>query len=427
VDITEAAQWIERNIKLRRRHTTGCQTRLKLKKEWEQSDKCRTCVYWSVGIHGPGQRFSRRSTGQTSQKGAEAALVSNLGKQDEPASPVTEVRMPIHKAIQEYMAYTRDGGAEQSTLEKYKTLMDQLQAYCNWKRLEFIQDFDQDAVLDFRREWENERAGYKMGELPNGKPRWRKMSVPTCKRSAKTLKYFFAFAILRKWVGENPTVVLRFPKASVTKTKEDVKYLNSDQMTDILWAVDKAERMTNENKHRLRTLILLMRWTGLRLSDAVRVTAGMIAGDVLFIETKKASTKVQIPLPSHLVAALSRMTVYDGGYYFWNRRSEGSDPKTPVSNYTTALISVFDRAGIERNNKLSHRFRNTFAVDLLTKGVPLETVSIMLGHQSVQTTERYYADFTSDYMQRAESLVRQAWALNDGERLGWTVAAMTKK
>jgi integrase len=194
-------------------------------------------------------------------------------------------------------------------------------------------------------------------------------------------------------------------------------------MTDILWAVDKSERMTVDNKHRLKTLILLMRWTGLRLSDAVRVTADMIDGDVLYMETQKASTKVQIPLPAEVVHALSIMTPYEGGYYFWKRRTEGSDANTPVSNYTGALINVFERAGIKRNHKLSHRFRNTFAVDLLTKGVPLETVSIMLGHQSVQTTERYYADFTAGYMDRAELLVRQAWTLEPGQKINWTVAA----
>ena len=53
-----------------------------------------------------------------------------------------------------------------------------------------------------------------------------------------------------------------------------------NQISDVLCAVDKAARMAQENKHRLKALILLMRWTGLRLSDAVRVTVAMISGDV---------------------------------------------------------------------------------------------------------------------------------------------------
>jgi site-specific recombinase XerD len=61
--------------------------------------------------------------------------------------------------------------------------------------------------------------------------------------------------------------------------------------------------------------------------------------------------------------------------------------------------------------------RNTFAVHLLEKGLPLETVSLMLGHQSVTTTERYYTDFTTGYMDQAETKVRKVWALGEGETL----------
>lgn len=39
----------------------------------------------------------------------------------------------------------------------------------------------------------------------------------------------------------------------------------------------------------------------------------------------------------------------------------------------------------------AHRFRHTFAVELLKKGVPIEEVSILLGHSSVRITERHYA------------------------------------
>jgi len=37
--------------------------------------------------------------------------------------------------------------------------------------------------------------------------------------------------------------------------------------------------------------------------------------------------------------------------------------------------------------------RDTFAVELLLAGVPIDQVSILLGHASVKTTERHYAPF----------------------------------
>ena len=38
-----------------------------------------------------------------------------------------------------------------------------------------------------------------------------------------------------------------------------------------------------------------------------------------------------------------------------------------------------------------HRLRDTFAVRMLLKGLPLEDVSRLLGHSSVKVTETYYA------------------------------------
>ena len=81
-------------------------------------------------------------------------------------------------------------------------------------------------------------------------------------------------------------------------------------------------------------------------------------------------------------------------------------------------IREFAKADVATDvHHVSHALRNTFAVHLLEKGLPLETVSLMLGHQSVTTTERYYADFSKGYMDRAESNVRKVWAQAEGETL----------
>lgn len=37
----------------------------------------------------------------------------------------------------------------------------------------------------------------------------------------------------------------------------------------------------------------------------------------------------------------------------------------------------------------AHRFRDTFAVGLLQAGVPIERVSVLLGHSSIKVTEKY--------------------------------------
>jgi integrase len=298
--------------------------------------------------------------------------------------------------------------------------MEQLQAFADWRGFRYVHELGQEATMEFRRAWEDEKAGYKLGaERRPGRPRWRKSNIGTCKRSAKTLRYFFRYAISRKWTTENPADVLRFPKAFSAKTKEDVKYLTVEQFDKVLAKCEEFTRMTEYNRQRIKALILTMRWTGLRMGDAVVLRANSIAGDVLRVRTKKASSLVQIPLHPDLAAALAELKPYDGGYYFWNKRADGSKPSTPQMNFGVQLAGLFRNAGIKFDqHHISHALRNTFAVDLLEKGLPLETVSLMLGHQSVKTTELYYADFSKGYMDRAEARVRSVWALNDGEKLG---------
>ena len=53
---------------------------------------------------------------------------------------------------------------------------------------------------------------------------------------------------------------------------------------------------------------------------------------------------------------------------------------------------------------------DTFAVDLLEKGIPLEEVSKLLGHESIRTTERHYAKWVRGRQNRLDTLVTGTWA-----------------
>ena len=53
--------------------------------------------------------------------------------------------------------------------------------------------------------------------------------------------------------------------------------------------------------------------------------------------------------------------------------------------------------------------RDTFAVELLKKGVSLETVSILLGHSSVRITERHYRPWVKTLQDNLEKEVARAW------------------
>ena len=58
-----------------------------------------------------------------------------------------------------------------------------------------------------------------------------------------------------------------------------------------------------------------------------------------------------------------------------------------------------------------HMLRDTFAVEMLLAGVPLEQVSILLGHKSVKITEKHYAPWVKARQEQLAANVRKAWAV----------------
>jgi integrase len=86
------------------------------------------------------------------------------------------------------------------------------------------------------------------------------------------------------------------------------------------------------------------------------------------------------------------LTIYRRHMKSCPHRSEGNTAdayESAVGDWQRSLVKLFRPAGVKNGH--AHRFRDTFAVELLLAGVPLERVSMLLGHQSVKITERHYA------------------------------------
>jgi hypothetical protein len=138
------------------------------------------------------------------------------------------------------------------------------------------------------------------------------------------------------------------------------------------------------NAPKVHALVLLLRYSGLRIRDAVTLGRERIRDGKLFLYTAKTGTAVWCPLPPFVVEALESLAG-GGAYFFWTGQSK---PKSAVGDWQRSLRRLFRLAGVPDGH--AHRFRDTFAVELLLAGVPLERVSILLGHQSVKVTEKHY-------------------------------------
>ena len=105
-------------------------------------------------------------------------------------------------------------------------------------------------------------------------------------------------------------------------------------------------------------------------------------------------------------------------YFFWSGLSK---PKSAVGDWQRSLKRLLILAGVPDGH--AHRFHDTFSVELLLAGVPIERVSILLGHQSVRITEKHYAPWVRARQEQLEADVRRTWHAHEpqqGVHAGYT-------
>jgi integrase/recombinase XerD len=146
-----------------------------------------------------------------------------------------------------------------------------------------------------------------------------------------------------------------------------------------------------------RILVWFLRWTGLRLGEALSLRISDVDlddGTVYVRASKTARGRRAVPITDELrprikewLRVLGRRRLYrkDGPFL----PSRHGNPWT--QQYAQKIIRrVGDRVEIERLTP--HRLRRTFGSHLLNEGVRLEVVSKLLGHRSTEVTEEAYAE-----------------------------------
>lgn len=176
----------------------------------------------------------------------------------------------------------------------------------------------------------------------------------------------------------------------------------------------------NTNSTRLRIMTLLMRWSGLRIRDVVTLEKTRLHGDSLLLYQAKTGTPVYVPLPSFLVESLRALPPGpkpNPRYFFW---SGNGLAKSAVANWQRSFRRLFTLADIRRPDGSPkrchpHMFRDTFAVEMLLAGVPIDQVSILLGHASVKITEKHYSPWVKARQIQLQQSVRNAWPVEQSK------------
>lgn len=311
----------------------------------------------------------------------------------------------VERAVSEYLRDSRLNGNSDATLYKKETLLGRIQKFrdgtavqtgqlllfCKEKGIRYIKELDTNVIREFRGTWKDK-------DLSRSKKQSRLLGFLWYCERAGWLPSHSAMTIT-KGLGKIQVKATQTGYFTPDEYKRiiDATYIYSDRPS-----VDKHNSIALGG-HRIRALTELMRWTGLRIRDAATLERHRLVVDEptgmwsVMVYQRKTGDPVYCPVPPHVAELLQTVPSSQKGntnerYFLW---TGAGLPKTVVANWQRSYRKLFALANLrepggEPKRCHPHMFRDTFAIESLLSGTRIEEVQILLGHNSVKTTEKAY-------------------------------------
>ncbi|WP_286760624.1 site-specific integrase [Salegentibacter sp. UBA1130] len=205
------------------------------------------------------------------------------------------------------------------------------------------------------------------------------MSHNTVMKHLQRLRKIVTLAFHLEWVEKDP-----FIRWKPTFQKKERDFLNLSELKQI-----EDFNFYNDRLDRVRDLFVFSCYTGISFTDMNDLTKDNVRNGLdgqkwLFTSRNKTKAKVKIPLLDKALEILEK--------YNEHPMTEISQSLLPVITNVKVnlyLKEVADLCDIKKNLTF-HMARHTFATTVtLSNGVPIETVSKLLGHTKIATTQIY--------------------------------------
>lgn len=379
-------------VNLYRRHLSTCRVHTikkitaAVKRHFMDCD----CPIWIVGRTETGI-VPRQSTGTNELPIAEAFRKSLVS-----AGVDQQVRGPlITDCINEFIASEKHAWCERVQVN-YRFQFDRFAAFCEDRGVHHMQELSVNLLEEF-----------KVKGLPVD------MADTTKGIAFSKVRHFLSKAFGREWI-KKPLAQATSSHAGEYEQKDPY---SGRELELILAEAAKLNGGRIGYASQPKTFCLLLRLmveTGMRVSDAIRYDpSAPERGEsglwiYSFTPKKQRRTKqkkvIEAYLPHDLKTAIDKCVWLSPAKPFWY----GS----PTAGYGLGyqvydrMKTIGSRCGIE--DCRPHRLRDTFAVNALQRGVPLEDVSRLLGHSSIKVTERYYAKWVPARKRRLEDTVAKS-------------------
>jgi integrase/recombinase XerD len=352
-------------LDLYRRHSSRC----KYSSKGQNYTKC-ACPIWCYGhVNGRPLRQTMKSRDWT----IALRRMNELETEPEKKKPSTT----IADAVNAYLDDCHARKLKTSTITSYEGVLSAFLDYCESRNLRELRGLRLEDVRGFRNT--------------------RQVKPTTQRKEIENLRAFFSFCLEHEWIPSNFARKLKLPTENGPVT---LPY-EREEVSRLLAACDQIENAYTASaeraRKRARALVLLLLYGGLRISDAIRLERDRLGPDGrLRMRQMKTGGWLYVKLHEQCVEALRDLPV-ESPYFLWSGKSK-INTATGSARRTVECISKL--AGVEAR---PHRFRDTFAVELLLAGEDIRTVQLLLGHSSLKTTEKHYAPYTKRMQDRLDA------------------------
>ena len=280
-----------------------------------------------------------------------------------------------HRSLLELFEYhntTMNKNLHKDTMRHYKTTQNYLKSFLS-KKIKtdniYLSNLDYSFIVDFEY--------YLKAHEPTDHQ--RKISNNTAMKHLQRLRKMLTMAYHLEWIDRDPFV--RF-KSSFEKRERE--FLSESELLKLENFHSPVNRLNI-----VKDLFVFSCYTGISYIDLNNLTRdnivkGIDGNDWLITKRQKTKTNVKIPL---LDKALELVFKYENHPRVV--ANNGILPRLSNQRINAYLKEIADLCKIKKNLTF-HIARHTFATTVtLSNGVPIETVSKLLGHTKIATTQIY--------------------------------------
>lgn len=280
-----------------------------------------------------------------------------------------------HPTIQELISYHNNKMKHilhKDTMRHYKTSQKYITEYIEEEhgRQEFhLKDLNYSFIIGFEDFLRSYKPKHYQPKIENN----------TIMKHIQRLRKMVTMAYKNEWIDRDPFI--KFKCKIIKKEREFLTQAELDRLEQFSCSVDRLNVV--------RDLFVFSCYTGVAFGDIMLLTEGNIVegedgNPWILTSRQKTATQVKIPLLSKALEIIEK--------HKRTRRTMVTGTLLPViSNQKTNsyLKEVAYMCQIKKHLTF-HMARHTFATTVtLTNGVPLETISKLLGHTKLATTQIY--------------------------------------